>query len=201
MPVTHLDPKTTALVLIDLQKGIAAMPAEPHPAGEVIANAVRLAERFRVAGAPVILVHVMTSQDGGDRLRPEVDEPRQVPQGRMPSDFAAIVPELATSDRDVVIAKKQWGAFYGTDLDLQLRRRGVRTIVLGGISTNYGVESTARDAYERNYGLVFVEDAMSARTAEDHLFAVTRIFPRIGRIVSTDEALAALPSRKGPGPR
>ena len=90
------------------------------------------------------------------------------------------------------MTKRQWGAFYGTDLDLQLRRRGVRTIVLGGISTNYGVETTARDAWERNYNVVFAEDAMAARSAEDHAFAVTRIFPRIGRVSSADEVLAAL---------
>ena len=190
MAVTHLDPETTALVLIDLQRGIVAMPAQPHAAGEVIANAVRLAEQFRSAGAPVILVHVVTRPDGSDRLQLEVDEPVQ--RRQMPPDFATIVPELATSDRDIVIGKRQWGAFYGTDLDLQLRRRGVRTIVLGGISTNYGVESTARDAYERNYGIVFVEDAMSARSAEDHAFALTRIFPRIGRVASTSDVLAAL---------
>ncbi len=75
---------------------------------------------------------------------------------------------------------------------IQLRRRGVRTIVLGGISTNYGVESTARDAWERNYNVVFVEDAMSARSAEDHAGSLTRVFPRIGRVSSTAEVLAAL---------
>jgi nicotinamidase-related amidase len=106
--------------------------------------------------------------------------------------FSEIVPELTTGEHDIVITKKQWGAFYGTDLDLQLRRRGVQTVAIGGISTNYGVESTARDAYERNYALVFVEDAMSARAAEDHAFALTRIFPRIGRIASTDDVLGAL---------
>ncbi len=191
MPVDSLDPKTTALILIDLQKGIAAMPAEPHPTREVIENARRLAERFRSAGAPVFLVHVVSSRDGKDRLHTEVDEPRQMTQ-TPPPDFADIVPELATGGQDIVIAKRQWGAFYGTDLDLQLRRRGMRTIVLGGISTNYGVESTARDAWERDYALVFAEDAMSARSADDHAFAVTRVFPRIGRVSSTDAVLAAL---------
>jgi nicotinamidase-related amidase len=190
MSVTHLDPKTTALVLIDLQQGIVGVPAQPHSTAEVVANAVRLAERFRSAGSPVILVRVMTSPDGGDRLRPEIDEPQ--PARQVSPGFSEIVPELTTGEHDIVITKKQWGAFYGTDLDLQLRRRGVQTVAIGGISTNYGVESTARDAYERNYALVFVEDAMSARAAEDHAFALTRIFPRIGRIASTDDVLGAL---------
>jgi nicotinamidase-related amidase len=91
-----------------------------------------------------------------------------------------------------VITKRQWGAFYGTELDLQLRRRGIRTIVIGGIATNFGVESTARDAFERGYEQVFAEDAMSSVSAEAHRFAVSVVFPRIGRVRSTDEILQAL---------
>jgi nicotinamidase-related amidase len=190
MSVDRLDPTTTALVLIDLQRGITAMPAAPRAAGEVIANAARLAECFRALSAPVILVHVVTGGGGADRLHTLVDE--AVPVRDIASGFADIVPELGPQPGDVVVGKRQWGAFYGTDLDLQLRRRGMRTIVLGGISTNQGVESTARDAHERAYDLVFVEDAMSARAASDHEFALTRIFPRIGRVASTEEVLAAL---------
>jgi nicotinamidase-related amidase len=186
----NLDRGRTALVLIDLQKGIVAFPAEPHTSDEVVAQAARLAETFRRISAPVFLVHVVRSLDGGDALRMPVDEP--MPIRDVPSDFADIVPELGPQPGDLVIAKRQWGAFYGTDLDLQLRRRGVKTIVLGGISTNYGVESTARDAYERGYEIVFVEDAMSARSASDHAFALTRIFPRIGRVSSAEAVVADL---------
>ena len=193
MPVSRLDPSDTALVLIDLQRGIASFPAEPHAAAEVIAAASRLAYAFRAAQATVVLVHVALRTDGGDRLRVPVDE--QAPARPASPDFAEIVPELGPEERDIVVTKRQWGAFYGTDLDLQLRRRGIATIVLGGISTNYGVESTARDAYERGYALVFVEDAMSARSAADHEFALTRIFPRIGRVSTTSEVLEAIRAR------
>jgi nicotinamidase-related amidase len=110
----------------------------------------------------------------------------------MPPDFAEIVAELGPREGDIVVTKRQWGAFYGTDLDLQLRRRGITTVVLGGIATNYGVESTARDGYERGYELVLVEDAMSARSAADHAFAFERIFPRLGRVCATAEVIAAL---------
>ncbi len=106
-------------------------------------------------------------------------------------------PELGRSDRDILITKRQWGAFYGTALDLHLRRRGIRTIVLGGIATNFGVESTARDAYERSYALVFVEDAMAGITAEAHTFAITTIFPRIGRVRSSEDVLGSLVSKRG----
>ena len=97
----------------------------------------------------------------------------------MPADWSEIVPEIGPRSGDIVITKRQWGAFYGTALDLQLRRRGIRTLVFGGIATNFGVESTARDAYERGFEQVFVEDAMSGLTAEAHQFAITTIFPRI----------------------
>jgi nicotinamidase-related amidase len=91
-----------------------------------------------------------------------------------------------------VIFKRKWGAFYGTDLDLQLRRRGLKTIVLCGIATEFGVESTARDAYERGYEQVFAEDAMTGRSAESHANSITHIFPRMGRVRSTEEIVAAL---------
>jgi len=163
---------------------------EPHSTTAVIANAALLAAAFRAAGAAVVLVHVATSPDGGGRLHSPVDEPQV--RAQMPPDFAEIVPELGPGDNDIVVTKRQWGAFYGTDLDLQLERRGIVTVVLGGIATNYGVESTARDAYERGYHLVLVEDAMSARSTADHAFACERIFPRLGRLSHTAEVLAAL---------
>ena len=190
MLANQFDPSKTALVLIDLQRGITAFPAEPHSTAAVIANAALLAAAFRAAGAPVVLVRVDTSPDGRDRLHSPVDE-LQV-RRQMPPDFAEIVAELGPREGDIVVTKRQWGAFYGTDLDLQLRRRGITTVVLGGIATNYGVESTARDGYERAYELVLVEDAMSARSAADHAFACEHIFPRLGRLCCTVEVLAAL---------
>jgi len=190
MPVAELCSRTTALVLIDLQRGITAFPAEPHATADVILRAARLAAHFRAAGAPVVLVRVATSADGGDRLHAPVDAPQ--PARQLPEGFSEIVAELGPEESDIVVTKRQWGAFYGTDLDLQLRRRSVTTIVLGGIATNYGVESTARDAHERGYELILVEDAMSARNADDHAFALARIFPRIGRVCSADDVIAAL---------
>jgi nicotinamidase-related amidase len=112
--------------------------------------------------------------------------------GPRPPDWAEIVPELGPEPGDLVITKRQWGAFYGTELDLQLRRRGIDTILLAGISTNVGVESTARDAYERGYAQVFVEDAMAARNPDEHAHTVRTVFARIGRVRSTAQVLAAL---------
>jgi nicotinamidase-related amidase len=188
MAASTLDPRTTALVLIDLQRGIVGRPTAPHSADDVVARAARIAGRFRELGAPVVLVHVAFSPDGADMLRQPVDAPN--PPAERPAGWSEIVPELGPKERDLVVTKRQWGAFYGTDLEMQLRRRGILTIVLGGISTNFGVESTARDAWERGYDIVFVEDATTAFTAEAHTFAFTTIFPRLGRVRSTEDLLS-----------
>jgi nicotinamidase-related amidase len=177
-----------ALVLIDLQKGIAGRPTQPHAGPDVVRNAAKLAARFRAAKAPVVLVNVGFSADFGDALKVEVEEKFQM--GNLPPDWMEIVPELDPQPTDLRITKRQWGAFHGTELDLQLRRRGIRQIVLAGISTNIGVESTARAAYELGYNQILVEDAMASTTAEDHAFAIKRIFPRLGQVRSTEEVLA-----------
>jgi len=111
---------------------------------------------------------------------------------QLPADWLEFPAELAVADGDIKIIKRQWGAFYGTDLDLQLRRRGIKTIVLGGISTNIGVESTARAAWEHGYALVLAEDAMSGQSPEAHHFSVETIMPRLGLVRQTSEILAAL---------
>src|SRR5258708_14634818 len=184
-----LDPSKTALVLIDLQQGILGTPVGPHSAADILNRAATLAERFRKLSASVVIVRVSFGPGFIDALRQPTDaQPRISP----PAGWDEISPALGNDDRDIRITKHQWGAFYGTELDLQLRRRGVETIVIGGISTNFGVESTARDAFERSYALVFVEDAMSAMSAEAHSFAVTTIFPRLGPIRSTQAVLDAL---------
>ncbi len=187
------DPKTTVLVLIDLQRGILARDVQPHAASDVLARAIQLADRCRRVGVPVVLVRVTPSPDGRDRLTPAADQ-IFAPPGPMPEGYADFPPELGPKSGDIVITKRQWGAFYGTELDLQLRRRGIRTIILGGIATTFGVESTARDAYERGYAQVFAEDAMAALTAEAHAFALANVLGRIGRVRSTTEVLAGLPT-------
>ncbi len=186
----HLDPKQTALVLVDLQNGVLSRQTAPHSASDVLARGVRLANAFRKAGALVVLVHVSFSPDGGDALMQPTDAGPMA--GARDPDWDVISPELGHSERDVVITKRQWGAFYGTPLDMQLRRRGIKSIVIGGIATNFGVESTARDAFERGYALVFVEDAMAGLGDSAHHFAISNIFPRLGRVRSTEEVLKAL---------
>ncbi len=184
MSLPRLDPRTTALVLIDLQKGITGPGRAPYDSEDVVAKGKFLAERFRAEGGLVVLVHVHWAKDYSDLLNQPVDEPAQLPAGGLPEGWADFVPGLR-QDGDLIIHKRNWGAFHGTDLDLQLRRRGIQTLVLAGIATNIGVESTARDAWERNYNLVVVEDACTTNSAEAHAVSFTHIFPRISRVVKT----------------
>src|SRR5579875_1961718 len=190
-----LYPDKTALVVIDLQNSVVALQGAPYSAQEVVHNAARLVNAFRAKGAFVGLVRV-ASKDGKDMLRPTTDEAPRWGSGERPKDAFEIVPEIGVTDNDFVITKHQWGAFYGTDLDLQLRRRGIGTIVLCGIATGYGVDTTAREAYQHGYNQVFAEDAINALSEEEHHYVTTRIFPRMGRLRSTDEIVAALQARE-----
>ncbi|KJK53625.1 hydrolase [Streptomyces sp. NRRL F-4428] len=176
------------MVLIDLQTGILARPAT-RPTAEILERGVALATAFRGRRLPVVLVKVAWSPDGGDLPTANVDRPG--PAAAPPAAFSEIPAELAAL-ADVVVTKRHWGAFTGTELDLQLRRRGIHRIVLAGISTSVGVESTARTAWELSYDLVFPEDASADADPDSHAHTFGKIFPRIGRVTTTDEVVAAL---------
>jgi nicotinamidase-related amidase len=183
--VITLPTASTALILIDLQKGIVARQFAPYSGEAVLAKGKELARRFRVAKAPVVLVNVAFAPDFSDALKAPVDQPMQAPPGGFPQDWSELVDGLAEAS-DLKVTKRQWGAFYGTDLDLQLRRRGVTTVVIGGIATNMGVESTARAAHEHGYAVVLAEDAATSLSAEMHAFAFEHIFPHLGRVAKAD---------------
>jgi nicotinamidase-related amidase len=178
----QLDAKTTALILIDLQKGVMAMPLAPHSAATVYERSMRLADRFRAAGALVVRVRVSFSGNLADAPRLPVDRPTKY--GALPPGWDEF-PE-PPHPSDVVITKRHWGAFHGSELDLQLRRRQIRAIVLGGIVTNMGVESTARSAAEHGYELVVAEDLCSALDADMHAFSFTHILPHLARVSSSE---------------
>lgn len=187
--LTTLDDRT-ALVVIDLQNGIVGRPTQPYAAHEVVARTARLAEAFRAHGLPVVLVRVATAPDGADAAHGRTEVQR--PQGALPEGYSDIVPELAGHAGDLVVTKRNWGAFFGTELDVILRRRGVTQVVLAGIATSIGVESTARQAHELNYNVTLAIDAMSDLTPDGHAGSVARIFPRLGETGTTDEVLALL---------
>lgn len=183
-----LEPKKTALVLIDLQGAIAARDTAPYKAADVIARCAKLAEAVRNAGATVFYVRVLI----GEFAHRVTDESGPRPSGPLPPGAIEIVPEAGMKEGDILIEKRQWGAFNGTGLEQQLRRKGVSRIIMGGIATNMGVESTARAAQDLDYDLVFAEDAMTSLKAEWHEFSVKNIFPRMGRVRTSEQIIEAL---------
>ncbi len=182
MPLTTLDP-TPALVVIDLQKGITAAPAA-HPTEEIIARAADLARAFRQHRWPVALVNVAGAAPGRTD-RGAVDF-------TPPPGWTDLVDELDAQPGDHLITKHRRGAFADTDLDERLRQDGVTQVVLAGLSTSAGVESTARAAHDLGYHVVLAVDAMSDRDPATHEHSVQRIFPSLGETASTDEILAEI---------
>lgn len=190
MAVTTLDPRT-ALVLIDLQHGIAGNPGlAPNTGADVVRHAVRLADAFRGHDLPVVLVRVTAAADGADAVRGRIDGPSRA--RTFPEGWDVIVDDLTGHPEDIHVTKRNWGAFYGTDLDLHLRRRGITQIVLAGIATSIGVESSARAAHEHGYHVTLATDAMSDLDAETHRNSVERIFPRLGETGTTEEIVELL---------
>lgn len=183
--MVSLDPRQTALVLIDLQRGIVGMELGPRSGPEVAEAGRVLASRARAAGVLVVPVRVAFSRNFADAPSSRVDKAATRGDGGLPADWSTPVDGLVEAD-DLVVTKRQWGAFHGTELDLQLRRRGIDTIVLGGIATNLGVESTARAAYDHGYHTVVVEDACTSVSAALHAMAFEHVFPRLGRVARLD---------------
>ncbi|MET9256287.1 hydrolase [Streptomyces sp. NPDC003717] len=194
MSVTALDPRT-ALVVIDLQAGIVAAPVVPYPGAEVVARSAELADAFRARGLPVVLVRVSFAADGADAAPGRTEAGGA--GGPRPQGWDVVVDDLAGRPGDITVTKHNWGAFHGTDLDVQLRRRGVTQVVLTGIATSIGVESTARAAHEHGYHVTLATDAMSDMDAEAHDNSVRRIFPRLGESGSTAEILELLAKTHG----
>jgi len=183
-----LNPRTTALVMIDLQHGIVSRPVAPHSGAQVVANARPLADALRAKGGTVVWVRVLLNE----LLAMPADAPTRAPDAPpAPAQASELVPEIGAQPGDVIVSKRQWGAFYGTDLEQQLRRRGIDTIVIGGIATNFGVESTARAAFDFGFKLVFVEDATSGLNEEMHHFTFEKLFRHMGHVRSTQDTIAA----------
>jgi nicotinamidase-related amidase len=182
MPLTQLD-TTAALIVIDLQKGIVAIPTV-HPASEIVGRAAQLARTFRERNLPVVLVNVVAAAPG----RTDAGTPKF----SFPPDWTELVPELEQHPGDYLVSKQRRGAFIGTSLDDYLRQRGVTQVFLTGISTSSGVEATAWSAYDYGYNVVLVVDAITDRNAEAHNHSVEKIFPRLGETDTTDHVLKLL---------
>ena len=185
MSITTLDP-STALIVIDLQKGIASMPLI-HPIHDVVARARELIDAFRARKLPVVLVNVTATPSGRTDAPPRMRE--------FPPDFAEFLPELDRQPSDLVVTKRSWGAFANTDLESQLRARGVTQVVVIGVATAGGVEATARQAYEGGFNVTLPLDAMTDARPEAHAYVIAHVFPRLGETGSTRDVLAKLEAR------
>jgi nicotinamidase-related amidase len=184
MSELRLNAKSTAVVIIDLQRGITSRDTLPHTAASVIEHSAEIADRFRRAGALIVLVRV----DLANIVQPAADEPMRNPSDPPPPASASqLVDDLGQQPSDLVITKRYWDAFVGTELEQHLRERQIRSIILTGIATNFGVESTARTAAALGFDVVVVENATSSRSEEAHRFAIKNIFPRLGRVRLADE--------------
>jgi len=181
MPLT-LD-AMPALIVIDLQNGIVAIPTA-HPAGVVVERCARLARAFRERRLPVVLVNVAGRAPGRTEST--------MPPSPLSAEWSELVPELDPQPDDVRITKRRFGAFLGTTLHAELQRRGATQIVMTGISTSIGVESTARSAYDLGYNVGFVVDAMTDRSGENHRHSIENVFPRIGEVGVTTDVLKLL---------
>ena len=184
MALTQID-SVAALVVIDMQKGVVAMQTI-HPVSEITDRIARLARAFREHNLPVVLVNVAGTAPGRTAVKSNF---------KPPADWTELVPELDRQPSDHTVTKLQVGAFYGTSLEQFLRRRSVTQVVFTGISTSRGVESTARDAYDRGYNVGLVVDAMTDLDADAHRHSIEKIFPRIGETTTTDDVLALLKQR------
>jgi nicotinamidase-related amidase len=195
--VTEIDDKT-ALVLIDLQKGIAALPTV-HSAEAVIAKSAQLVNAFRAKGLPVAIVNV--NPLGAKWTQTRVESPsgpkgaEAIAQARSAmeqSGFFEIVPQIETQPDDIFITKGSWNAFYDTALDEQLKSRQITGIVLAGIATSIGVEGTARAASELGYNITFAKDAITDLHLSAHENSLQTIFPRLGEIDDTAAIISKL---------
>jgi nicotinamidase-related amidase len=184
------NPASTALILIDLQPSNVARELAPYSSQQVVSNGALLADAVRRSGGTVVYVRVLVNELL--RMPSDISVARDPAAPPLPPQAWEIAGQAGYQQGDIIIDKRQWGAFYGTELDQQLRRRGIRAVIMGGIATNIGVESTARAAHDHGYALIFAEDAMSSIKAEMHRFATQTTFPLLGHVRSTAELLAAL---------
>jgi nicotinamidase-related amidase len=182
MALTTLDSQS-ALIIVDLQKGIVTLPSV-HPMNEVLQRAGALAEAFRRRGLPVVLVNV----SGGAPGRAEQTRAR----AHLPAGWADLVPELNQQPGDYLVTKHTWGAFTNTDLEVHLKKLNVTEVVIAGVATSIGVESTARQAHEHGFNVALAVDAMTDMNADAHANSITRIFPRLGETGTTAEIIGLL---------
>lgn len=186
----NFDPQSTALVVVDLQNFAIALDTVPTRTSELLANTVKIADACRDKDILVVLIRVGHEQNKLPHPSPKIDAGFSGFQ--FGPDAKEIAPELGPKPGDVIVDKYNWGAFHGTNLDTHLRRRGIRTLIVTGLVTNVGVDTTMREAQAHGYDQVLVKDAVAAMSLEEHDYILKYIAPRLSRVRTTAEVLAAL---------
>ena len=188
----NLEPQTTALIIIDLQDGILYPEPAPFGAEQIVRHAAALGHAFAQVGSTIVLTRTDFAPGYADAPKGMCDAPWTLPEGGLPDSFANLVPEIDNLPAAVRLVKKQMSAFFGSELDLQLRRRECDTVVLCGVATNFGVEATARTAFDLNYNVLIAADACGSISPDMHDFAVSKLLPRIARVRETSEIVTAM---------
>ncbi|MBK4836483.1 isochorismatase hydrolase [Enterococcus faecium] len=189
------DLSKTAFVAIDMQKEIVNNGTlSPHTAASILTNNDLLVRTLKRTAALKVLVNVDIS------TFPYLSQ--QTDMGGMtasvPPEFTDLLLKDSLKDTDnmLTITKYNPSAFFGTSLDLQLRRRGIETIILSGVATTNGVYATALDAFQHGYHIVLAEDACSDRDKESHQLFIKKIFPKTARVRSTKQIIEAIQQSK-----
>ncbi len=198
-----LDKNTTGLVLFDALHGYLH-PTDPAKLAfleerNILRNLQRLLAGARRAGLTTFYPSGSHAPDGSDTVERLTDTDMDlrplgggkpirphISKGSKDSEIAA---ELAPIAGDVFVPKNRWSSFYETNLELQLRVRGIDTIVLAGGSTDVGIAATAYAARDMDLGIVVVRDACFSMRGNNNEFFMERVFPRMGRVMTVDEAV------------
>ena len=203
----HLGPGHTGLVLFDALNGYlhpeSPVKQEFLAQRNIIPNLERLLKGARRAGLTTFYpagAHAPDGSDSVDRLTDtdmdlnpggSAEKPIR-PHFHAGSRAAEIAPEIAPAKGDVMVPKQRWSSFFQTHLDLQLKVRGIDTIVIAGGSTDVGIASTMFAARDLDYGIVVVRDACYSSRGNNHDFFMDRVFPRMARVMSVDEAVSLM---------
>lgn len=194
----------TGLILFDALNGYLH-PKKPEKQKflaerNILPNLQRLLAGARKAGLTTFYPSGMHGPDGSDHVARLTDTDMDLnPLGGQPpaaqhhwdrnSTDSQVAPELAPLASDVLVPKQRWNSFYQTNLELQLRARGIDTIVIAGGSTDVGIASTVFAARDQDYGIVVISDCCYSARGNNNQFFLERVFPRMGRVMTVDEAV------------
>jgi ureidoacrylate peracid hydrolase len=200
MPLAErIDPKTTALVVVDVQNDfchpdglIGTLGADVGAVQEMVPRLMLLVDHARGAGAAVIWLRLVNSElttsavadEQRRRTRPGTDLICKA------GSWGAELYRVEPAEGEPIVTKRRYSGFVDTELELILRSRGIKTLVLGGVATNVCVESTARDAYMRDYYVVLVDDCSATYSSAKHAAALGNIGDHFGLVARADEVFA-----------